>query len=69
MLYVLVINYGVRKEGGRGKGGFQALPNFGTAKRSVFATKTQSRFASDVADTVLGPRAAQSTPDGVLVSL
>ena len=40
-------------EGGA-KGGFPAFPNFGTAKRIVSSTKTQSRIASDVVDYVLG---------------
>ena len=35
--------------------GDQGLPIFGTTKTSVFSTNAQSRFASVVADGVLGP--------------
>ena len=37
-----------------GEGG-TISPIFGTTKRSVFSTNAQSRFASFVLDTVLGP--------------
>ena len=43
---------GVVKGGPRGT---QALPNFGTSKRSAFSTNTQSRFVSFVLDGVLRP--------------